>query len=69
MPPTPSHIRNEAQLFVPGIDYLQQRAAEPRTDGDDRECARMDIAAQQVIIQHVDVVNIYTTGAEGEPLQ
>ena len=69
VPPTLSHIRNEAQLFVPGIDYLQQRAAEPRTDGDDRECAKMDIAAQRVIIQHVDVVNIYTTGSDGEPLQ
>ncbi len=29
----------------------------------------MDIAAQRVIIQHVDVVNIHTTGSGGKPLQ
>ena len=68
MPPTPSHIRDEAHLFVPGIQYPPQGVAEPRADGDAAECPSTNIAARQVIIQHAGVVNVYTTeGSEGRP--
>ena len=62
MPPTGSHIQEEAELFIPGVRYpvgTEVRRTERAAPSDD-----MDILARQVVIQSAGVVNIYTTGEQ-----
>ena len=68
MPPTASHIQKEAELFIPGIQYPQSVADTPRTDRTSTKREGMDMAVHQVIIQHVDVVNLYTVAGGENPL-
>ena len=49
-PPTAEEIAEEVELVMPGV-------ADPAP-------AAMDLQARQVVIQHADVVNVYTTAAE-----
>ena len=63
MPPTGSHIQEEAELFIPGVRYpvgTEVRRTERRAAPSDD----MDILARQVVIQSAGVVNIYTTGEQ-----
>ena len=65
MPPTASHIQEEAELFVPGIQYPKPTADMPPAERTTARREEMDLTVHQVIIQHVDVVNLYTvTGGE-----
>ena len=67
MPPTASHIQEEAELFIPGIQYPKSGSAVPSADGTAAPRTGMDMAAHQVVIQHVDVVNLYTIGGGVDP--
>ena len=62
MPPTASHIQEEARLFVPGIEYPKSGTATSRGDTTPSSKVSMGMVAHQVIIQHVDVINLYPDG-------
>ena len=61
-PPAASHIQEEAELFIPGIKYPTMGNAVSHGDSPAASRSRMDVATHQIIIQHVDVVNLYTMG-------
>ena len=63
MPPTASHIQEEAELFIPGVRYPAGTEVR-RTERGATPSADMDIIARQVVIQNAGVVNIYTTGEQ-----
>ena len=63
MPPTGSHIQEEAELFIPGVRY-PVRTEVRRTERRAAPSADMDILARHVVIQSAGVVNIYTTGEQ-----
>ena len=67
MPPTASHIQEEAELFVPGIQYPKSGSALPSADGTSAPRTGMDMAAHQIVIQHVDVVNLYIVDGGVDP--
>ena len=62
MPPTPSRIQEEAQLFIPGVEYPTpgMPARQPCATAD--QLTETDILARHVVIQNAGVVNIYTAG-------
>lgn len=68
MPPTASHIQEEAELFIPGIQYPKAATGAPRTGRPSTPREEMHMAVRQVIIQHVDVVNLYNMGDGENPL-
>ena len=63
LPPTASHIQEEAEMFIPGVRYPVGTEVR-RTDRGATPSADMDILARQVVIQNAGVVNIYTTGEQ-----
>ena len=68
MPPMASHIQEEAELFIPGIQYPKSGTDTPRADRMPVLQEGMGITTHKVIIQHVDVVNLYTGGGGASPL-
>ena len=64
-PPTARYIEAEVAVLMPGLtEDLPRAAAEgPSTPPDP---SVMDLTARQVVIQHADVVNVYTVGAAGD---
>ena len=67
MPPTASHIQEEAELFIPGIQYPKPTTDTPRADRTSTPQEGMDMAVHRVIIQHVDVVNLYIVAGGENP--
>lgn len=67
MPPTASHIQEEVELFIPGLQYPKSGTDTPRADRMPVLQEGMGITTHQVIIQHVDVVNLYTVGGGASP--
>ena len=57
-PPTADHIRNEVAAVTNGL-------VAPARDGGGHEAAQ-ELIARQVVIQHVDTVNIYVTEAQAK---
>ena len=56
-PPSSEEIAEEVNLVMPGVLAPPPPAADPMPDP-------AVLQARQVIIQHADVVNVHTTGAE-----
>ena len=57
-PPTAADIQDEARLFVPGLEY--QEGNDPKPE--------MTMAADQLIIQNVQTLNIYVTGGAAQKM-
>ena len=57
-PPTADHIRNEVDAVTNGL-------VTPARDDGGQEAAQ-ELIARQVVIQHVDTVNIYVTSANAD---
>ncbi len=57
-PPTADHIRNEVAAVTNGL-------VAPARDGGGQKAVR-EFIARQVVIQHVDTVNIYLTSANAD---
>ena len=57
-PPTAAHILNEVDVLTAGL-------VSPRQDGVSREMVQ-ELTTRQVLIQHVDTVNIYVTPASAD---
>ena len=63
-PPTARHIEAEVAVLMPGLaEELPRAAAEGPPAADP---PAMGMTARQVVIQHADVVNVYTVGAAGD---
>ena len=56
-PPTASQIARVVEFFMPGLGMGPEPESPP---------AAMELAGRQLIIQHVDTMNVYTTGGEPE---
>ena len=54
-PPTAGQIARVVQFFMPGLGTAPEPEPTPAT---------MEIAGRQLIIHHVDTVNVYTTGGD-----
>ena len=54
-PPNAGQIARVTEYFMPGLGTAPEPAPTP---------AAMELAGRQLIIQHVDVMNVYTTGGE-----
>ena len=63
-PPTARHIEAEVAVLMPGLaEDLPRAAAEGPPAADP---PAMGMTARQVVIQHADVVNVYTVGAAAD---
>ena len=56
-PPNAGQIARVVEFFMPGLGTAPEHHPTP---------AAMEIAGRQLIIQHVDTMNVYTTGGEPE---
>ena len=56
-PPTVGQIARVVEFFMPGLGTAPEPHPTPTA---------MEIAGRQLIIQHVDTMNVYTTGGEPE---
>ena len=63
-PPTAREIEEEVAVIMPGLTVATAPEADPAEVAPPP--AAMELAARQVIIQHADVVNVYTSGDQEE---
>ena len=63
-PPTARYIEEEVAVLTPGLaEDLPRAAAEGPPAADP---PAMGLTARQVVIQHADVVNVYTVGVAAD---